>query len=232
MKASLLAAFRAVTFHVAVVTSIFLLFPLMAYSADLDKAGKLQKSKLSTPQDFMEYASINDEDIHKLYFSTILYEGTESCLMCHKKEGMAALEMGHFKWEDSPNRVSGLESESVGKNNLLNNFCIAVPTNEGRCTQCHAGVGYADKNFDFENPANVDCLICHDQSGTYMKGKTTAGAPDPSVDLNVVAQSISLGSEPQRKNCINCHAKAGGERRFGFERSMPRSSRSRSTTAS
>lgn len=210
MKASLRTAFQAVTFHVAVVTSIFLLFPLMAYSANLDKAGKLQKSKLSTPQDYMEYASVNDENIHDLYFSTILYEGTESCLMCHKKEGMAALEMGHFKWEDSPNRVTGLESENVGKNNLLNNFCIAVPTNEGRCTQCHAGIGYADKTFDFENPANVDCLVCHDQSGTYKKGPKTAGAPDPTVDLNAVARSIALGSEPQRKNCINCHAKAGG----------------------
>ena len=210
MKASLLAAFRAVTFQVAVVTSVFLLFPLMVYSASIDKPGKLQKASLSTAKDFMEYASVNDEDIHELYFSTILYEGTESCLMCHKKEGMAALQMGHFKWEGKSNRVSGLEGEIIGKNNLLNNFCIAVPTNEGRCTQCHAGIGYADKTFDFEDPANVDCLICHDQSGTYSKAPTTAGAPPPTVDLNVVAQSISMGAEPQRKNCINCHAKAGG----------------------
>ena len=52
--------------------------------------------------------------------------------------------------------------------------------------------------------------MCHDQSGTYSKGKTSAGMPDPSVDLNAVARSISLGSEPTRKACIGCHAKAGG----------------------
>jgi octaheme c-type cytochrome (tetrathionate reductase family) len=209
MKASLLAAFRAVTFHVAVVTSALLLFPLIAHS-ELERPGGLQKVDLSTPQDFVEYASLNDEDIHELFFSTILYEGTESCLMCHQKEGQAALQMGHFKWENKTNQIVGLEGESHGKQDLLNNFCIAIPSNEGRCTQCHAGIGYADDTFDFENPANVDCLVCHDQSGTYSKAPTTAGAPPPSVDLNVVAQSISLGATPTRKNCIGCHAKAGG----------------------
>jgi len=209
MKASLPAAFRAVPFHVAVITSVLLLFPLIANSAS-DSVGKLEMSKLSTPQNFIEYASINDEDIHELYFSVILYEGTESCLLCHQKEGEAALEMGHFTWEGKTDRMVGLEGQTHGKKDLLNNFCIAVPSNEGRCTQCHAGIGYADDTFNFENPANVDCLICHDQSGTYSKAPTTAGAPPPTVDLNAVARSIALGSEPQRKNCINCHAKAGG----------------------
>ena len=209
MKARLLAAFRAVPFHVAVITSFLLLFPLIAYSAS-DSAGKLEMSNLSTPQDYIEYASINDENIHELYFSVILYEGTDSCLMCHQKEGEAALQMGHFKWEGKTDRMVGLEGQTHGKKDLLNNFCIAVPSNEGRCTQCHTGIGYADDTFNFEDPANVDCLICHDQSGTYSKAPTTAGAPPPTVDLNVVARSIALGSEPQRKNCINCHAKAGG----------------------
>jgi octaheme c-type cytochrome (tetrathionate reductase family) len=209
MKASLLTAFRAVSFHSAVITSVLLLFPLIASSESGPLSG-LEKGNLATPQDFMEYASANDVDIHELYFSNILYEGTESCLMCHQKEGEAALEMGHFKWEGETDRMVGLEGQSHGKNDLLNNFCIAVPSNEGRCTQCHAGIGYADDSFDFKDPANVDCLICHDQSNTYAKAPTTAGAPVPTVDLNVVAQSISLGSKPQRKNCINCHAKAGG----------------------
>ena len=187
-----------------------LMLPLAA-QADMEKtAGSLEKSALSTPEQFMEYASINDVNIHELYFSVVLYEGTESCLMCHEKEGLAALEMGHFKWESETDRIVGLEGEVHGKNDLLNNFCIAVPSNEGRCTQCHAGIGYKDNTFDFEDPANVDCLACHDQSGTYSKAPTTAGAPPTTVDLNVVARSIALGAEPTRKACIGCHAKAGG----------------------
>jgi octaheme c-type cytochrome (tetrathionate reductase family) len=209
MRANLRTAFRAVTFQIAVTICALLLFPLIAYSAS-DRVASLEKNTLSTPQDFIEYASINDENIHDLYFSTILYEGTESCLLCHEKEGLAALEMGHFKWEGITNRIVGLEGQTHGKKDLLNNFCIAIPSNEGRCTQCHAGIGYADDTFNFQNPANVDCLVCHDQTGTYAKAPTTAGAPVPTVDLNAVARSIALGSEPQRKNCINCHAKAGG----------------------
>jgi octaheme c-type cytochrome (tetrathionate reductase family) len=165
---------------------------------------------LVTKEDFLEYSSINDVNIHELYFSTILYEGTGSCLMCHEEEGRMALDMGHFKWQGTTDRMVGLEGQSHGKNDLLNNFCIAVPTNEGRCTQCHAGYGFADAGYDFNDPANVDCLACHDQSGTYKKGLTTAGLPDPSVDLNVVARSIALGAKPTRKNCIGCHANAGG----------------------
>jgi octaheme c-type cytochrome (tetrathionate reductase family) len=163
-----------------------------------------------TPQDFIEYASLNEEDIHQLYFSVILYEGTESCMMCHEQTANDYLDTGHFKWQGKSERIVGFENGTFGKNQLLNNFCIAVPSNEGRCTQCHAGYGYADKNFDFNDPTNVDCLVCHDQSGTYKKNTTTAGLPAPGIDLNVVAQSISMGAEPTRKACIGCHASAGG----------------------
>ena len=93
---------------------------------------------------------------------------------------------------------------------LINNFCVAVPTNEPRCTQCHAGYGYKNKDFDFSDPENVDCLVCHDQSGTYKKDPKKAGLPLASVDLEVVARSITVGKEPTRKACISCHSHAGG----------------------
>ena len=167
-------------------------------------------ANLVTAEDFLEYASINDVDIHELYFGTILYEGTESCLMCHEEEARQALDMGHFKWRGTVENIAGLEGQTYGKQDLLNNFCIGVPSNEGRCTQCHTGYGWSDAGYDFNNPANVDCLVCHDQSGTYKKGPKTAGMPEPTVDLNLVARSISQGATPSRTNCIGCHANAGG----------------------
>ena len=210
MKAKLRASWHTALSAVAAL----LLLPATVQAAGLESkelaANDLMSGGLGSmsAQDFIEYASINDEDIHELYFSVILYEGTQSCLMCHQDAGEQALEMGHFKWQGKSENIVGFESGEFGKNQLLNNFCIAVPTNEGRCTQCHAGYGYDHKSYDFTNPANVDCLICHDQSGTYSKAPTTAGRPPPSLDLNIVAQSVA--AEPQRKNCINCHAKAGG----------------------
>ena len=121
------------------------------------------------------------------------------------------LTKAHFKWEGVATNITGYEGEIHGKNDFINNFCIAVPTNEGRCSQCHAGFGYDDNIFAFDDMKTVDCLVCHDQSGTYVKGKTTAGLPDPAVDLNVVARSVAEnGGVPSRKNCIGCHANAGG----------------------
>jgi hypothetical protein len=179
---------------------ILLLLPVLGFAADRAPVD-LERTDLLTREDFIEYAEMNEMDVHEVYFETMLYEGTESCLLCHEEEGNEALEMGHFKWEGKTARMAGLEGGVHGKNDLLNNFCIAVPTNEGRCTQCHAGLGYSDASFNFNDPRNIDCLVCHDQ---------TAGMPDPGVDLNAVARSIALGSKPTLKNCIGCHAKAGG----------------------
>ena len=200
--------------------ALLMLLPLTGFSAagaeaDLIKAGKLPMlakvgASLSSPQDYIEYASINDVNIHELYFSAILYEGTESCLMCHQETAESMLGMGHFRWQGKVENIVGQKGQDVGKNQLLNNFCIAVPTNEPRCTQCHTGYGYADKNYNFNDPANIDCLVCHDQSGTYAKAPKTAGLPEPGVDLNAVARSIALGGNPTIDNCIDCHAKAGG----------------------
>jgi octaheme c-type cytochrome (tetrathionate reductase family) len=151
------------------------------------------------------------EQLHSGYFTENDYQGTKSCLNCHGLDGMDMLTKAHFTWEGLASNVVGFEGEIHGKNDYINNFCIAVPTNEGRCTECHAGYGYADKTFDFGNMDNIDCLVCHDQSGSYVKGKKTAGQPDPGVDLNVVARSVGQnGGVPTRKNCIGCHANAGG----------------------
>jgi octaheme c-type cytochrome (tetrathionate reductase family) len=178
----------------------------LAKAPTLAKAG----SDALSPEAYIEYASVNDVNIHELFFSSVLYEGTESCLLCHQETAEAMLGMGHFKWQGKVENIVGMEGRELGKNQLLNNFCIAVPTNEPRCTQCHAGYGYADKNFNFNDPANIDCLVCHDQSGTYAKHPKMAGLPDPGVDLNAVARSIAEGATPTRKACIGCHAKAGG----------------------
>ena len=155
------------------------------------------------------------DQLHKGYFTEHPYEGTKSCLNCHGKLADEILETAHFKWEGVATNIEGFEGEVHGKNDILNNFCIAVTSNEGRCTQCHAGYGYADDTFDFGETENIDCLVCHDQTGTYAKAKTTAGLPEATVDLAAVAQSVATNLDPLTSivtidNCIDCHAFAGG----------------------
>ena len=150
--------------------------------------------------------------LHKGYFEQNPYEGTESCLNCHGTIGDDMIESAHFKWEGLATNLVGFENQQKGKNDIINNFCVAVPSNEGRCTQCHTGYGYDNiKTYDFGNPENVDCLVCHDQTGTYSKAPTTAGLPADGVDLNLVAQSVAEnGGVPTIEGCIDCHAGAGG----------------------
>jgi len=206
------AASRAVSFLVAVLAISLMSLPTIALakSSGTDNFGKFEKSTLITPQDFIEHAASTEVDIHDLFFELREYEGTKSCLLCHEDEGIQMLDSAHFKWQGLSTKLIGMEDEIHGKNDLLNNFCIANATNEPRCTQCHAGYGYKDASYDFTNPENVDCLVCHDQTRTYKKGKKTAGMPDPSVDLQAVARSIRIGVEPTRKACISCHSHAGG----------------------
>jgi octaheme c-type cytochrome (tetrathionate reductase family) len=174
---------------------------------DLNKDGKVDVDDCRTPSGGYDPVSL-----HKGYFTEHAYTGTQQCLDCHGKIGDDVMTTGHWKWEGVSSNITGHEAGIHGKKDLINNFCQAVPSNEARCTQCHIGIGWKDKTFDFGNPKNLDCLACHDQTGTYKKAPTTAGAPEPSVDLTAVAQSVGLNAGvPPRATCVFCHSRAGGD---------------------
>ena len=59
--------------------------------------------------------------------------------------------------------------------------------------------------FDFSDPHNVDCLVCHADRATYAKGDY--GYPAEGVDLVAAAQSVG---SPTRENCGKCHFDGGG----------------------
>jgi octaheme c-type cytochrome (tetrathionate reductase family) len=84
---------------------------------------------------------------------------------------------------------------------------VSIISNEARCTSCHAGYGWKDDTFDFTDMTKIDCLICHDTTGTYKKTPTAAGMPDPTVDLVKVAHNVGPTS---RKTCGDCHFNGGG----------------------
>ncbi len=137
-------------------------------------------------------------------------EVTKNCLTCHEKEGRAILKTSHWKWRGpSPFTVGHEKREDLGKwHNTVNNFCINLNGNWARCTSCHIGYGWEDENFDFTDMTKIDCLVCHDTTGTYSKTPTGAGFPDKEVDLLQVAQNVG---RPTRATCgMNCHFVGGG----------------------
>lgn len=142
-------------------------------------------------------------------------EVTAACLSCHTKAATQLHHTIHWTW------VCKCAGKTMGKyGRSLNNFCIAVPTNEPRCTSCHIGYGWKNKDFDFSSQTKVDCLVCHDTTHTYEKFPTKAGYPatKPTLfpengktylppDYPKILANIGL---PQRKNCGACHFYGGG----------------------
>lgn len=93
-----------------------------------------------------------------------------------------------------------------------------MQSNWCRCTSCHAGYGWKDDTFDFTSQENVDCLACHDTTGTYKKFPTACGHPPYTekkfgkkvfkpVNLQKVARNVGLTS---KRTCGSCHFNGGG----------------------
>jgi octaheme c-type cytochrome (tetrathionate reductase family) len=154
---------------------------------------------------------------------------TAACLTCHTEAAKQVMKTAHWTWI-CPRAKKQLEEQqhiAIGKaEHIINNFCIALPSNEPRCTSCHAGYGWEDKTFDFNDETRVDCLVCHDRTGTYRKFPTGAGHPvyrkdypdgrewPPGsgrtwapADLTTIAQNVG---PPTRHNCGACHFFGGG----------------------
>lgn len=144
-------------------------------------------------------------------------EVTQACLTCHTEAGKQVQHTKHWTWEYADPKTGKM----LGKKNIINNYCTTTVSNEKDCMACHAGYGWKDASFDFKDEKNVDCLVCHDSTGTYRKLSGDAGHPiykrrefphgsgkfvEP-VDLNKVAQNVAL---PSRSNCGTCHFYGAG----------------------
>ncbi|MES9972592.1 MAG: tetrathionate reductase family octaheme c-type cytochrome [Candidatus Thiodiazotropha sp.] len=138
-------------------------------------------------------------------------EVTKACLACHTEAGRHFKESIHWTWEYK-NPDTG---QTLGKKHLINTFCTNARGNEGMCAQCHAGYGWKDEAFDFDDESNIDCLVCHDRTGTYYKTPNSMGNKACSVMFQdkepiqwaKVAQSVG---KPGRENCGTCHFYGGG----------------------
>lgn len=146
---------------------------------------------------------------HSTFFRDALADGpavTRACLACHEESAREVMGTAHWRWEGRPVAIPGhTDSLRIGKRNLINNFCIGVQGNWPRCTVCHAGYGWEDDSFDFERQDAVDCLVCHEHTGSYVKD--LAGQPLPDTDLLASARSVG---RPTRQNCGACHFTGGG----------------------
>ncbi len=123
---------------------------------------------------------------------------TKACLECHTEAAKQIHKTTHWTWEYENPKTGQL----LGKKNVVNNFCLSTSSNIAACSTCHIGYGWKDNTFDFSSQQNVDCLACHDTTGTYSKDPKKKEPNLKKVALNVGATS--------RATCGECHFKGGG----------------------
>jgi octaheme c-type cytochrome (tetrathionate reductase family) len=133
---------------------------------------------------------------------------TRRCLDCHLETAEDVLRSVHWKWGGHSPSVAGYEHHvDLGVGTVLNNYLICAGANPQNCAACHVGFGPAMDPADAADPLGIDCLICHDVTGTYRKRSGGGGEPDPGVDLAGVAASVG---RPGRTNCGRCHFYSDG----------------------
>ena len=182
-------------------------------------------------------------DVHAAYFEgKALANGpavTAECITCHADEAADFMQTQHWTWKGPTPQLRDLvdfvadplavqDPGTIGKATLVNNFCVAVASNEKRCEQCHAGYGTtvsARSGANATDPTRVDCLVCHsglvkaNMSGVsatlgYSKLAGAFGAAGVNPTTPATAESLraaaSAVAAPRRANCGFCHFNAGG----------------------
>ena len=169
------------------------------------------------------------EGSHAGRFAT--YEGTATCLKCHRDEAQEAHNSVHYQWLGDASETIGLNTSKAGKLGGINDFCIYPDINwigkltntdgnlvDGGCAKCHVGLG--EKPSPQSTTAqltNIDCLICHSDSYKRKVEKVDGAfkfVPDlakMTVSIHQAAADVTL---PSKDSCLNCHTKAGGGNNF------------------
>lgn len=129
-------------------------------------------------------------------------EVTRACISCHTNAAKQLHKTTHWTW-DYTNPETG---QRLGKRNVVNNFCISAGPNIAECSSCHIGYGWKDDSFDFASEENVDCLVCHDTTGTYSKKALREGGKR-APNLSKIARNVGRTS---RATCGTCHFSGGG----------------------
>lgn len=187
--------------------------PAILFFGMVQYADSKQNSDVNTPGSTADHGKF--EELQKPFASGP--EVTKACLSCHTEASKQLHKTTHWTWAFK-NELTG---QTLGKKNVINNFCVATASNWARCTSCHIGFGWKDDSFDLTSEANVDCLVCHDTTRTYKKFPTGAGHPNyvpkkwppkkgkvrQPPDLQKIAQSVG---KPSRNNCGSCHFYGGG----------------------
>jgi len=97
---------------------------------------------------------------------------TARCLTCHASIGKDILKTAHWTWRGRTPDISGQEhATSLGLRNAIDNYDISLIANPVQTSLFHIGDGRIGEN----DPAKIDCLVCHDTTSNYRRDPNAAG---------------------------------------------------------
>jgi hypothetical protein len=140
----------------------------------------------------------------------ITWTGPDTCLECHEDEAIEVHGSVMYQWQGAAPEIVNGPSVQGKISGGVNSYCINIMGNWDACGTCHVGLGaQPESTVSPEQLANVDCMICHQES---YRRKKDAGVfvPDTAamtISMDEAARTVHL---PTRFNCLQCHAKAGG----------------------
>lgn len=153
--------------------------------------------------------------------ANLTWTGYGMCKDCHATQASAMYQSVHYQWKGSAAEMTTGPAiqgkmDTVDGSSALNAYCINIQGNWGPCAACHIGTGakpVATSNPTSTQLAGIDCLICHNDTvnAPYSRVRNaTTGLFEPAagLNMNLVVQKSNI--KPVRKNCLGCHARAGG----------------------
>jgi octaheme c-type cytochrome (tetrathionate reductase family) len=120
------------------------------------------------------------------------------CLGCHPQQAEEVLKSTHWTWKRQ-RTVNGKET-MFGKKDSLAGFAIDIASNPSRCFRCHISSNPGVDAFEKAEPADIDCLVCHDTTGKYTRNPASAGLEQD--DFENIARNVG---RPRPGNCTTCH---------------------------
>lgn len=120
------------------------------------------------------------------------------CLECHRDKATEVLQSTHWTWKRE--RTINGKLVQYGKKDSLAGFAVDIASNPSRCLRCHISGNPGLEVLDKGGAAEVDCLVCHDTTGTYARDQT--GGKLQQRDYETIARTVG---KPGPANCLTCH---------------------------
>ncbi|HQP44091.1 MAG TPA: MG2 domain-containing protein, partial [Thermoanaerobaculales bacterium] len=142
--------------------------------------------------------------------SALTWNGPGTCLQCHTNEAHEVHASVMYQWEGAAQQMDHGPAVQGKISGAINSYCVNILGNWNACGSCHVGLGLPpEPEASPQQLENIDCMLCHQQE---YRRKRVGGVfvPDDAAMTITMDEAVRTVHRPQRSNCLQCHAKAGG----------------------